>query len=181
MTLSADHDRRLALFNEKAEKLLGSRFVTEMTEHPTGIKLSWEADQAGQVTVTGPDDEALAALALTIRFFIQDGDGISFREMARIYDDSSVPEDIRARYRAVREAINGFLDGPSMFDLYGEVISHRRLLEVFLYGSLAHVNREKHETLERWRTIPLVFAMMENAFSRLARRVLFGAVVRFGQ
>jgi hypothetical protein len=79
------HRRRLELYNEQAEVLLGSRFAAVMFGQMTGMTLSWEEGGPLQATVKGPDDEAVRAFALTFRMFFRDGDGISFREMAEIY------------------------------------------------------------------------------------------------
>lgn len=108
----------------------------------------------------------MRAFVLTFRMFVKDGDGISFREMAAIYGSASVPENLRDDYRWAREAIDQFLDSPTMFNVNGEHITHRRLLDVFLYGSgLAHANPDKRAVYEVWRRQPVLFALIRNEFA----------------
>jgi hypothetical protein len=159
------HRHRLELYNEQAEVLLGSRFAAVMFGQMTGVTLSWEEGGPLEATVKGPDDEAVRAFTLTFRMFFRDGDGISFREIAEIYDAASIPAALRDDYRWAREAIDQFLDGPTMFEVNQERITRRRLVEVFLYGGIAHMNPEKRKAYELWRGNPVLFAMMENEFA----------------
>lgn len=136
-----------------------------MFNESTGFRLSAEAGGPLQAEVTGPDHESVAAFVLTIRFFLQDQDKISFRKIADVYDAPSTPAGLAADYRQVREAINDFLDGPSMFNINGQLVTRRDLMEVFLYGGLSHANESKRATYEAWRASPLpIFPMMENEF-----------------
>jgi hypothetical protein len=128
-----EHQRRLALFNEQAEILLGSRFAR--------------------------------AFALTFRMFFRDRDGISFREMAEIYDAPCIPAALGDDYRWARQAVNEFLDGATMCEINGERITRRRLVDVFLYGGLAHLNPDKRDDYDIWRTHPVMFALMQNEFA----------------
>lgn len=145
--LPADHESRLRLYNEQVEVMLHSRFAAAMFGQVSGIQLSWEEGGPVEAEVTGPDEEAVRAFVLTFRMFFKDGDGISFREMAAIYGSASVPGG--DEYQWAREAINQFLDSPTMFNVNGERITHRRLLDVFLYGSgLAHANPDKRAVYE---------------------------------
>jgi hypothetical protein len=157
--------RRLELYNEQAEVLLGSRFAAVMFGQMTGVTLSWEEGGPLEATVKGPDDEAVRAFTLTFRMLFRNGDGISFREIAEIYDAASVPAALREDCRWAREAMNQFLDGPTMFEVNQERITRRRLVEVFLYGGIAHMNPEKRKAYELWRGNPVLFAMMENEFA----------------
>jgi hypothetical protein len=157
-----EHQRRLALFNEQAEILLGSRFAATMFGSVTGVTFSWEEGGSLEAKVKGPDDEAVRAFALTFRMFFRDRDGISFREMAEIYDAPCIPAALRDDYRWARQAVNEFLDGATMCEINGERITRRRLVDVFLYGGLAHLNPDKRDDYDVWRTHPVTFALMQN-------------------
>lgn len=136
MALSIEQRRRVALFDEMVGVLLDSRFVQRVLGGPVTTRLTWEQDRnGGSMTVDndGPDDESVRALVLTIRMFIQSRDGISFGEMREIYDDPSVPPDLRSRFHECRDGINEFLDAaPSGVSLNhnGQVLSRREILDV---------------------------------------------------
>jgi hypothetical protein len=160
-----EHHRRLALFNEQADILLRSSFAATMFGSVTGVTFSWEEGGSLEAKVKGPNDEAVRAFALTFRMFFRDRDGISFREMAEIYEAPSVPGALRDDYRWARQAVNEFLDGVTMCQVNGERITRRRLVDVFLYGGLAHLNPDKRRDSELWRGHPVMFALMQNEFA----------------
>lgn len=162
---SDEYRRSLELFNEQAEILLHSRFAQTMFGSVTGITFSWEEGRPLEAKVTGPDAEAVRAFALTFRMFFRDGDGISFREMAALYEDASIPAALRNDYRWARKSINDFLDGPTAYEVNHERITRRRLVEVFMYGGLAHMNPGKRKDFELWRSNPVMFALMQNEFA----------------
>jgi hypothetical protein len=165
--LSAEHTRRLELFNEKTDKLMRSRFKQTMFDQQTGVTISWTAETNEVTTTTkGPEEDSVDAFVLTLRFFLQDRDGISFRSLTEIYDAEDVPADLRDEFHKVRDAVNGRLDGqPTLaFNVNGEVLTRRRILDVFLYGGLSHVEATKQKTYDSWRGIPMFFALIENEF-----------------
>jgi hypothetical protein len=72
----------LKYFNEKAETLNKyKRFMESLHERKVEFKQSPETLGKVEVTVEGPDYESIAACVLTIRFFIQDNEAVSFRNM----------------------------------------------------------------------------------------------------
>jgi hypothetical protein len=165
--LSLEHTRRLELFNEKADKLMRSRFKQTMFDQQTGVKISWTAEtNEVTTTTTGPDEDSVDAFILTLRFFLQDRDGISFRRLSEIYDAHSVPAGLREEFHTVRDAVNDRLDGqPTLgFNVNGESLTRRRILDVVLYGGLSHAIAAKRTTCDSWRAIPMLFALIENEF-----------------
>jgi hypothetical protein len=99
--------------------------------------------------------------------FIRDGDGISFREMREVYDEVSVPIELRSRFRECRDGINRFLDAqPPDVSLNdnGKELSRREVLDVVVYGGLAHANPQKRAIYERWRAKPPWFALVWDCF-----------------
>lgn len=63
----------LKLFNEKVDKLINSRFVKHVQENK-GLKISIKSSIGEKVDTFHnlPDQDAIDAFVLTIRFFIQD-------------------------------------------------------------------------------------------------------------
>jgi hypothetical protein len=97
-----ERDRRLHLYNEQAEIMLNSRFAAAMFDQKTGVTISGSLTGPVEVTMTGPDNEAVRAFILPFRMFFRDGDGISLHEMAEVYDDPAVPTRLRDEYRNAR-------------------------------------------------------------------------------
>ena len=168
--LSNEHRCQLELFNEQADILLGSRFGAAMFSRPKVI-LKWV--QGGPIEDTGerPDPEAVRAFALTFRMFYRDGDEISFREMAELYRGPSVPPDLRDAYRELRDGNNRFLDGELAYTFEGDPIVQRELLEVFLWGGLAHVNPARRKTYDAWRVDQNLFTLLSVRFEFVLSQV----------
>lgn len=164
--LDTGQAKSLRLFNEKADALTRSRFAEALFNQETGVMITGDAQGRAESIVVGPDDEAVAAFVLTFRLFRQNGDGISIRELAEIYESESVPTDLRDEFDRIRTALNDRLDSPPMvaYEVNGESITRGRILEVFLYGGLAHANPEKLETYEQWQQVPMFFALLSNEF-----------------
>jgi hypothetical protein len=162
-----ERDRRLQLYNEQAEIMLNSRFAAAMFGQQTGVTISGSLTGPVEVTTTGPDDEAIRAFILTFRMFFRDGDGISFRQMAEVYDDPAVPTRLRDQYHNARAALKDFLDGsPALgFNVNGELLKRDRILDVFLYGRHAHANPKLRAVYDVWAQIPMMLALLENEFA----------------
>jgi hypothetical protein len=160
--LSDGHRARLHLYNEKADLLLESSFAKKIFGQPTEVNFSWEEGQGLQVTTTSPSGESVQAFVLTFRLFHRDGrERLSFRGMAELY--AVAPTDLHDRFVAIRAALHRFLGEPGMCTVYDERLTHDRILNVFLYGGLAHFEADKQPVYELWRSQP-IFALLEQDF-----------------
>jgi hypothetical protein len=162
--LSIDQTRRLRLFNEKANELDGSRFAIALYDQQSGVIVEGGLTGPAEAVFVGPDDDAIRAFVLTIRLFQQDRDRISLRALAEIYGAERVPQELRGEFDEARKALNDRLDSGTMFVLNKERITRRRLLDVFLYGGLAHVDADKRAVYEQWQAFGMAFALMSNEF-----------------
>jgi hypothetical protein len=144
--------KSLNLFNEKARRLESLSFVEAVTQG-YGVTIAGDTDKGGTYKNQGPNDEAIDAFVLTFRFFIQDNEKISFRNMARIYQSHLIDEGYRNRFMEVRNDINSFLDSDTHINwkkvnkqgvlVDSEVLTHRRIMDIFIYGGLSHANEQK--------------------------------------
>jgi hypothetical protein len=160
VVLIDDHRERLRLFNELAEKLLGTSFV----QNGTKLTITFEEGKPLAVDLGGMDDESVDAFVLTVRFFIQDGDRISFRTIAEIYEDPSLPAKLAEHFRAQRDKLNAYLDAPSPTTV-NVPRSRREVLDIFVYGGLAHANADKRRVFKEWRDHPVAWPLMQNEFA----------------
>jgi len=87
----------LNLFNEKADKLRNSNFVKASVEN-SGVSLSWQEGESFQITRTGPTEENVDAFVLTLRFFVQDNERSSFRNISKLYTDKAISEEHRSEF-----------------------------------------------------------------------------------
>ena len=113
----------MLLFNEKAEKLLKLSFTKDIFNKDSGVHFSWKRDEALKVKRTGPGDEAIYAFVLTFRFFIQDNEKISFRNIARIYTNLDIENNLKREFDSARNFINEYLDGKTFINYNNEILS----------------------------------------------------------
>ena len=73
------------------------------------------------------------------------------------------------------KGLHAFLEstGTPEIRVDGEKVTHRVILEAFLYGDLAHANEDKRKTCEIWRALP-VGLLLESTFEYVV-----GELMRF--
>lgn len=162
---------KLRLFNEKAKLLRRSRFVSQVFRPDFGFTMKFLSSQPLSVEKRGADEEATLALATTFRFFIQPRDGIELKQIANLYEALPVTDDEKQRVRSAVNSVEALLDSPLEFGFNGKSISKRHLLEVFMYGGLAHANDDKRAEYENWTTGDLA-SIMQCFFEETVAEVL---------
>ena len=92
----------LELFNEKAEKLARLSFIETIFKYNSGVSIKISKRDDGLYDLIqerrGPLEEAIDAFVLTIRFFIQDNEPISFRRLAEIYDMAPIEKKLKEEF-----------------------------------------------------------------------------------
>jgi hypothetical protein len=144
----------LKLFNEKTEKLLTSRFVRYLIEQkPISFKYDFQKGKGIEITKEMQDEDNIDAIVLTVRFFIQDNEDCSFHNVAEAYEKLPLSQELKNEYRNARMKLNDFLDsvGQIAITIKEEEITNRRILDIFVYGDLAHKNNPiKRKVFEEW-------------------------------
>lgn len=149
--------RWLTEFNARAAELRESRFSQVIFTTETTVRIHYTSGAGITTTSSGPDDEAVKALVLTLRFFKEKKERISVLAMSELYEDLPIPEELKQEWRTNRIAFNKMLDEETFITEDGIVPTQRRILEVFLYGKLAHMNEERYETHRMWLNIPPMY------------------------
>lgn len=158
----------LEKFNRKVEKLNSFSFSNH-GEFQASIKFraSTKGKVGGRIEATEirPAEEAIDAFLLTLRFFIQNNEDISFKNIANIYQ-SELPSgsEILRDLIGIRKELNNYLDEKSFLTIYGENPTNRRILEVFLYGNSAHGKDEKEITYNRWKKDGIIHSFAHTIF-----------------
>jgi hypothetical protein len=161
--------KALRLFNEKADRLARSSFLEKLAQPDSGITISFQRAKQGGFTVNqerrGPDEEAIDAFVLTFRFFIQDREQSSFRNMEKHYLSASIDVPLQKQFTELRKQVNGYLDSTTNITFNGEALTRRRIMDVFLYGGLSHGWDENKRRLHKtWVTDPISGVMFEHEF-----------------
>ena len=166
------------LFNEKAQKLQRLSFIQSMVQSDVGVSYSLQLRDDGNYDQyaerRGPDEEAIDAFVLTFRFFIQDNEKSSLRNMAECYEKALVSSKLKDTFAEVRNELNLYLDQPSFinFNYNGENFTRRKIMEIFIYGGMAHANSAKKQLYDEWMSIPLARTLLENEFVSILTDVL---------
>jgi len=172
--------KSLELFNEKAEKLARLSFIETIFKYNSGVSIKISKRDNGLYDLIqerrGPLEEAVDAFVLTIRFFIQDNEPISLRRLAEIYDIAPIEKKLKEEFILLRNQINTYLDSNSAIaiNINEEMLNHRKILDIVIYGGLSHANTEKKRKYDFWMKSPLK-AIIENDFV-CSLTILFKAI-----
>ena len=163
----------LKLFNEKAEKLLNTRFVRYLQEtRKLSVTISAEKGQEVKVTRILPDQDAIEAFVLTFRFFIQGNEKSSFRQLSKKYEVLPISSELKKNFNDWRNGLNDYLDKKISIKIYDKHPSRRELLDIFIYGGLAHANPQKKVIYDKWKKLDIVYGFLEAEFCGILEVVL---------
>ena len=156
----------LKFFNEKATKLENCSFTNVVFNQDTGIMISFKREEQPRIEIQrrGPNDEAIDAFVLTFRFFIQDNEKSSFRNMVAIYERLPISEERKEEFKAARKYLNDFLDSNSFLNIDGVLLTYRHILDTFVYGGLSHANEKKKKEYDLWMLNPFSNQIVTNEF-----------------
>jgi hypothetical protein len=159
------------LFVEKAEKLERLSFYKKVSQG-SGVRLSAGVNKAALSSRFGPDEESIDSFVLTFRFFIQDNEKISLRNMASIFESNLSSEKTRSIYQEAREKLNEYLDSNTSFN-FGGVLTNREIMDVFIYGGLSHATDSKKLKYDEWKSSTILFPFLENEFVKILNQVFY--------
>jgi hypothetical protein len=113
-----------------------------------------------------PDRESLEALALNLRFFRDNKEAISLFNIEELYKKLKLPPLLTQEYSRIRSEFNKYLNSKSFFTAITDKpsISHREIFRTYLFGDLAHLNREKREKFLQWHRDPLKSIIFDASF-----------------
>lgn len=170
----------LRLFNEKADKLKGMSFTKQLISEESGFTLKYrKGEEIVEARRQGPTEEPVEAFVLTFRFFVQDNEDTSFRNMANLYRDllqaGLVQESLVEDFNEACDAMNAYLNEKPYINVTynGKSFTRRQILDTFVYGGLAHANVNKKVLCDEWKQIPFIFPMLENEFVSILMKILY--------
>ena len=166
----------MELFVEKAHRVLNGPYVKSLNENGNRLTISGKLDEEPSISIEyiTPDTNARDALMITFRMFLQNNDRISLENMAKIDSDGDVTQDWKDHFVFARTFVNQYLAEIPDIDLRpeGTTLSARDVLDTFVYGEYAHTSKEKRDRYLKWKSEPVMFALISLAFDRVVSVVL---------
>jgi hypothetical protein len=153
----------LRLFNAKVARLEVSRFTKRYDDGTPGVIA--HVHQLLDTKTTGStvefvahitseledhDQDEIDAFLLTYRMFVQKNDRISIASLAKIYSEPWMPAAAAESFRDARAQVNEYLDSPISVRVGDAHICRRDLVDVLLYGGLAHSDHDKERLFRSW-------------------------------
>jgi hypothetical protein len=153
-----DYIERIKFFNEKATKLQRLSFTQSILTEAPEVTASFLFEEASvEIQTTTPHEESIDAFLYTFRFFIINNEETSFRKMAKMYEQLPIAEEKKEKLRSARNNLNTWLDSKSNFAVNGEALTHRRIMNTFIYGGLGHANdKNKVQEYKMWTATPII-------------------------
>lgn len=173
--LDKDDLESLNLFNEKAEKLKSHNFTKKIINDGFGITISSKEDEPVNIETRFPTNESIEAFILTLRFFIQDNEKSSFRNLANVYSKLPSYRDEKRAFFNIRNELNDFLNSPDInlkIKLNTKEFSNKEIFEIFIYGGLAHANKDKKKIYDEWMDNPMLKPITESMFINVMSGIL---------
>lgn len=167
----SDKVRKLKLYNEKVEVLRRSDFIQQITQGKHVLNLQVKPG-SGTVSKFGPSENAMLAIVSTLRFFVQDRDGISLWQIAAIYETLDVEERAKQSVREAVASLDSFLDSNTNLVYLNVPVSNRQIFEVFMYGTFAHANEDKRAVYEQWTAEPAFGQFFLFEFEDIVHRMI---------
>jgi len=163
--------RQLSLFSEKAREVLGSRFVKTVTDRGSiSYTLDFDRERGLRSAVDIPDHESIQSCVLSLRMFLQPRDCIAFDKMRLAFEGHGVDPEARRAFLTSLDNLDHALAEP--VSMGGLGLTRRTVLDTFLYGHLAHINEDKVARMQKWRSIPHAFGLLEIEFVAALSNVL---------
>ncbi len=164
----------MALFNNKAEKLRNHNFTKKVIEG-FGVTVSAKEGEPIIIEKKFPTGELIDSFLLTFRLFIQERDAIHFDNMAKIYSKLPDYSKEKTAFLNIHKGLNDYLKSPDKqfkFSENGQTFTNWQIFEVFLYGDLAHINRDKKKIYDRWMANPLTGTILQEEFINVTSNIL---------
>jgi hypothetical protein len=161
------HDDAMAvlkLFNEHVEELENSTFTSFVRERGVSFNMSAHVGEETKFEVVGPTQESTKAFVLTLRMFLQKKDRISIEKLSAAIAALPISKSLNDRFTEFSAAWNSAM-GVVLVELDGTPITQRYLIDVFLYGVLAHLDADKRDAYNEWQKDPLISEMLRSYFN----------------
>ena len=161
----------LELFVEKAFELSRDSFIKRIVDDE--LRFHIDPDQGFVLEAGVPEEVDVKAFILTLRYFIQGREPTAFCNLPELMDDPGLSASWKRQVKDIRTLLNCYLDSPPAVNLVldGEQPTRRWIMEMMVYGDLAHANREKRAKFEAWRHNAIMFIHIQLVFWDVLRKL----------
>jgi len=136
------------------------------------MRLYYKEDGNLKGELEKPDEESIDAFVLTYRFFCQNTEMSSFENMEAVYEKLPISQQRKDSFKNARGQFNAWLDSIPSIEIENVILTRREILDIFIYGGLAHANKKKKEIFDQWMSDPLLSLFMTNEFVSILRKVM---------
>jgi len=138
----------ISLFNDKMNEINESSFSRWASEwRSRGNNTS---EESRDTKFRGPDVDALKSFVLTLRFFIAPKDKCDIEFITKVYSKLPFDQIERQRFLVLKQRYDDFMGSDSGFGENGVSITNWELIELLIYGNLAHANPDKKIIVDKW-------------------------------
>ncbi|MFZ3046861.1 MAG: hypothetical protein WA151_13185 [Desulfatirhabdiaceae bacterium] len=153
------------LFDSKFRRLESSNLIRFITDRGCKFSFDFTTNNLGSDAVL-PDLEFIESYVLNLRFFIQDNEPTSLRNMGKLYDTHYYGQEINERFAQLREVFNSELDRKWLFRFNEKEVTYRDIFMGFIYAELAHSKVERHSVFHDMTRHPFGYYLAFDSFLR---------------
>jgi len=153
----------LKSFNNRIDRLERSGFSNRFVEETPEVIIKFKSVDFknlgnGNFTLSGEmeswvknyNEDEIDAVVLTYRMLTQNNDRISLNSIAKIYNSVWFPEEGTKLFNDARTKVNEYLDSIATVCFEKGKITKRSIMDIIIYGGLAHSNIEKERIFNSW-------------------------------
>lgn len=131
--------------------LSNTRFAKALLSQKTITVRRTSASRVGEIVDF--DEEDCRSFLLGCRLLLQDNERVSIRRIWKIFKNRLGDKMWFVKINPPRWMLNEFLDQETMFRTPSAgLVTNRLLLETFLYGSYAHLNKAHRKRFQQWES-----------------------------
>ena len=160
----------LELIVEKASKINEFGFAEHAREIGLAFRAEKQEDGTFLVEFDLPDEEKRDAFLLTFRMFHQKNEKISFPNLSKLAKDKKLSKKWRKEALRLQKIYKNYLDRYSEYSvkLFDGYPTRREMLQVGLYGGLAHANNPNTVAkYHKWTSNDIRAFVFQQEFSRI--------------
>lgn len=153
----------LKSFNNRIDRLERSGFSNRFTDKTPEVLIKFKSIEFenlgnGKFTLSGEmeswvkdyNEDEIDAVVLTYRMLTQNNDRISLNALSKIYNSEWFPEKGTKEFNKAKSKVNNYLNSPATVCFEKGFISIRSIMDIIIYGGLAHSNIKKERIFNSW-------------------------------
>ncbi len=155
----------LELFNEKFARLDSSSLIKHMTKKGWCLSFNFKTGNLDSNAMF-PNLENIESYVLNLRFFIQDNEPISIRNLSEFYKSNCLKSENIDKFEELRKVLNAELNKEWSFRFNNQVLLFRDIFEGFIYANIAHSKFNSHDKFKNLTKDPFAYHLALDSFLR---------------